>query len=70
MLRSLENLEFIAGDANGLEVQMRTQGEMVEMALYLETFQFEESIKNSKDMIILAHDSADGRFAQGSIVFE
>ena len=48
MLRSLEKLELIVGNANGLEVQMRTQGEMVEMALYLETLQFEESIKNGK----------------------
>ena len=70
MLRSLENLEFIIGDANGLEIQIGSQSKMIEMSLDLQTLQFEESIKNRKDMIVLGQHSAYRRFAQGGILFE
>ena len=70
MLRSLENLEFIVGNANGFEVQMWTQSKMIEMPFDLQAFQFEESIKNSKDMIVLRDDSSHRGFAQSGILFE
>ena len=70
MLRSLENLEFLVGNANGFEIQMGTQGKMVEMSFDLQAFQFEESIKSSKDMIVLSYHSPHWRFAQSGILFE
>jgi hypothetical protein len=44
MLRSLEGLKFIKSDAGSLEVQMSTQGKMIEMAFNLQAFQLEEGI--------------------------
>ena len=70
MLRSLEDLKFIVGNPNGFEIQVCPQGKMIETTLDLETFQFEEGIQNSKDMIVLGHDSAHRRFAQSGILFE
>ena len=70
MLRSLEDLEFIVGNANGLEIQMGAQGKMIEMPFYLQAFELEESLKNSKDMIILGYDTAHRRFAQSGVLFE
>ncbi len=70
MLRSLENLEFFVGNANGFEVQMGTQGKVIEMPFDLQALQFEERIQNSKDMIILGYNSAHRRLAQGGILFE
>ena len=70
MLRSLENLEFIKSHANSLEIQMCPQGEMIEMALDLQAFQLEESVKRSKNMIVLSNHSTNRCFAQSSILFE
>jgi len=60
MLRSLENLKFMKGNANGLEVQMGMQSKMIEMPFDLQTFQFEKGIQHGKDMIVLRHDAAHG----------
>jgi hypothetical protein len=38
MLRSLEELEFLIGDANGFEVQMGTHSKMVEMPFDFQAF--------------------------------
>ena len=70
MLRSLENLEFIKSDANGLEIQMGSQGKMIEMLLYFQTFQFEKGVQNGEDMIVLGHHSAHRCFSQSGILFE
>ena len=43
---------------------------MVEMSFDFETFQFEEGIESSKDMIVLGHDTVHRRFAQSGILFE
>lgn len=57
MLRSLEDLKFLKSDANSLEIQMSTQGKMIEMPFDLQTFQLEKGIQHGKDMIVLRHDS-------------
>lgn len=70
MLRSFEDLQFVIGYADRLEIQMRTQGKMVEMSFDLQAFEFEESIESSKNMIVLGYNAAHRRFAQGGILFE
>lgn len=70
MLRSLENLEFIESEADGLKIQMCPQGKMVKMVFDFQTLKFEKSKKSSEDMIILSNNTADGCFAQSSILFE
>ena len=43
---------------------------MIETPFDFQALQFEESIQDSKDMIVLGHNAAYGRFAQGGILFE
>ena len=70
MLRSLEGLQFVESDTDGLEIQMGAQGEMIEMALDLQAFELEESIESGEDMIVLGDDTTDRRFAQSGVLFE
>ena len=70
MLRSLEGLQFVESDADGLKIQVGTQGEMIEMSFDLQALELEESIKSSEDMIVLGHDTTDRSFAQSGILFE
>jgi hypothetical protein len=49
---------------------MGTQGKMIEMPFDLQAFQLEESIKNSKNMVVLGRHTPYRRFAQSSILFE
>ena len=70
MLRSLEDLEFIVGNANDFEIQMCTQGEMIEVLFDLQAFQLEASIQNRNDMIVPGHNAAYRRFAQSCVLLE
>lgn len=70
MLRSLESLEFSESHANGLELQMCTQGKMIEMPFDGKSFQFENGVQGRKDMVVLPDDPADRRFALSGILFE
>ena len=58
MLRSLEGLEFHKGHTNGLEIQMSTQGKMIEVPFHFQALQLENGIQGSKDMIVLSSDTA------------
>ncbi len=53
MLRSLESLQLIEGDADRFEIQMGLQGKMAEMLLHFQTLQFEHGVQNGEDMIVL-----------------
>jgi len=70
MLRSLEDLEFIVGNAYGFEIQMYPQSKMIKMSFDLQAFQLEASIQNRNDMIVLGHNAAHRRFAQSCILLE
>ena len=70
MLRSLESLQFIKSDANSFEIQMCAQSKVVEMAFYGQAFQFENSIQDGEDMVILRDNAPDRCFAQSGILFE
>jgi len=69
MLRSLENLEFFIGNASSLEIQIGTQGKMIDVSFDLQAFQFEESKQDRKDRIVLGHDLAHRRLPQSGILF-
>lgn len=70
MLRGFENLKFIKGNKNGFEIQMRSQGEMIEMSLDFETLELESGIQHCKGMINLSCDYSRRRFPKDCILLE
>jgi hypothetical protein len=70
MLRSLEDLQFVISHADSLEIQMGTQGKVIEMSFDLQAFELEESIERSENMIVLGYHATHRRFAQCGILFE
>ena len=63
-------MQFIKSYTSRLEIQMGSQSEMIKTPFYLQAFQLESSIKNSKDMIDLGNHPLQRGFTQSGILPE
>ena len=70
MLRSLEELEFVKGKANSLEIYLGSQGKMIHPVCYANPFQATGRVDSHETVVALSSDCLRRRLGQRGVALE